>query len=1232
MKEYKDILNRLESLVTERVVIMDGAMGTMIQRYGLTEADYRGERFKDHHKDLKGDNDLLSLTKPEVIEEIHKQFLDAGADIISTNTFNATSASQEDYDMQAHVYEINKASAEIAVRAAEAKMAEDPSRSCFVAGSLGPTSKTLSISPDVNDPGFRAISFDQLMESYYEAAKGLLDGGVDILLPETSFDTLNIKAALFAINKLFDEGHRRVPVMASVTITDRSGRTLSGQTVSAAFNSIEQAGLFSVGINCALGASEMRAYIEELSNVASCYISIYPNAGLPNEFGEYEDNPEKMAEILRGFAEEGWVNLVGGCCGTTPDHIATIAKALEGVTPRQKKEADPTPRYSGLEPLRVTAESNLIMVGERTNVTGSPRFAKRVKEGKMEACLKIARQQVENGANLIDINFDEGMIDSVKMMTDFLNLVAAEPDICKVPIMLDSSKWEVLEAGLKCVQGKGIVNSISLKEGEEVFKERAKLIKRYGAAMIVMAMDENGQAVTKEDKVNICQRSYRILTEEVGIDPWNIVFDPNVLTVGTGLEEHNEYAINFIEAVKEIKATCPHALISGGISNLSFAFRGNNPVREAMHSSFLFHGVKAGLDMGIVNAGMLQIYEEIPEELLERVEDVLFNRREDATERLLEIADKYKGDGKKKKKTADLSWREKSLSERLTYSLVHGNDAFIEEDLEEALKEVGTAIGIIEGPLMDGMNVVGDLFGSGKMFLPQVVKSARVMKKSVAYLTPIIEKEKSAGGSSSSAGKILLATVKGDVHDIGKNIVSVVLGCNNFEIVDLGVMVSCDDIIKAAQEHQVDIIGLSGLITPSLDEMVHNVSEFERLQMNVPVMIGGATTSKVHTAVKIDQHYSGATVHVLDASKAVGVAKNLIHPEKGKEFAGGIASEYEAMREKHEGNQQVKNLISYEKALENKFSCNWENQDIPEPEFTGVRHLKEIDLEEVAEFIDWTPFFHTWGLKGVVPRIFDDKRWGDKAKELYDEAQAMLKKIFDEKLLTANASYGFYPANSRGDDVVVYADESRKEVIETFGFLRQQMKKDISKGIPNYCLADFVAPEESGKADYLGLFAVTAGIGTKELAEQYEKNNDDYNAIMVKALSDRLAEALAEMMHLQVRKDWQYGQDEKLSNDEIIKEKYRGIRPAPGYPACPDHTAKPKLFAMMDVENESGISLTENLAMYPASSVSGFYFSHPESTYFKVGMLGKDQVEDYAKRTGRPLEEVERWLSRYLAY
>lgn len=1232
MKKYEDILTRLEQLLSERVVIMDGAMGTMIQRYGLTEEDYRGQRFAAHHKDLKGDNDLLSLTKPEVILEIHKQFLDAGADIISTNTFNATSASQEDYDMQAYVYEINKTSAELACQAAQATMKADPDRLCFVAGSIGPTSKTLSISPDVNDPGFRSISFDQLMESYYEAARGLLDGGVDILLPETSFDTLNIKAALFAINKLFDEGHRRVPVMASVTITDRSGRTLSGQTISAAFNSIEQAGLFSVGINCALGASEMRSYIEELSDIAGCHVSIYPNAGLPNEFGEYEDNPRMMAEILRGFAEEGWVNMVGGCCGTTPDHIATIAAALKGVTPRKKNERDTTPRLSGLEPLRITSDSNLIMVGERTNVTGSPRFAKRVKEGNLEACLKIARQQVESGANLIDINFDEGMIDSVKMMTDFLNLVGAEPDICKVPIMIDSSKWEVLEAGLKCIQGKGIVNSISLKEGEDVFRERAKLVKRYGAAMVVMAMNENGQAVSIEDKVSICQRAYKILTEEVGIDPWNIVFDPNVLTVGTGLEEHNDYAINFIEATKKIKATCPHALVSGGISNLSFAFRGNNPIREAMHGSFLFHAKKAGLDMGIVNAGMLQIYEEIPAELLERVEDVLFNRRADATERLLEVADQYKGDGSAKKSTVDLSWRQKPLQERLTFALVNGNDSYIEEDLKEAYAELGSAIDIIEGPLMDGMNVVGDLFGSGKMFLPQVVKSARVMKKSVAYLTPIIEQEKSSGSSSSSAGKILMATVKGDVHDIGKNIVAVVLGCNNFEIIDLGVMVRCDDIIKAAKEHQVDIIGLSGLITPSLDEMVHNVSEFERLQMALPVMIGGATTSKVHTAVKIDQHYSGTTVHVLDASKAVGVAKNLLNKETGAKFAAEISEEYTAIRTKHEGEQQIKNIISYQQAVENKLKTDWENMEIPVPEFTGVRTLEDHPLEKIAEFIDWSPFFHAWGMKGLFPRILEDKRWGEKAKELYAEAQELLKKISSEKLIKANGIYGFFPANAVGDDVQIYADDSRSQVIETFSFLRQQVKKDPLKGAPNYCLADFIAPEESGKKDYLGFFAVTAGLGTQELAAKFEKDNDDYNSIMVKALSDRLAEAFAELLHKQVRCEWGYGKNEGLTSEDLIKEKYRGIRPAPGYPACPDHTAKPQLFKLMDVENKTGISLTENLAMYPASSVSGFYFSHPESTYFKVGMLAKDQVEDYARRKGIEVAQVERWLGKYLAY
>ncbi len=1226
----ESIQSAIERELQKRILVLDGAMGTMIQRHKLTEADFRGERFAEHPWDLKGNNDLLVLTKPDVIEAIHRQFLDAGADIIETNTFNSNRVSQADYHLEDRVYELNYAAAQLARRVADTKTAEDPSRPRYVAGAIGPTNRTASMSPNVNDPGFRAVTFDELVEAFREQARGLIDGGVDLLLPETAIDTLNMKAALYAIEDCFNAAGRRLPVMISITITDRSGRTLSGQTPEAFWYSIEHANPLSIGINCALGADDMRPYVEELSNAASCYTSVYPNAGLPNAFGEYDDTPEHMARIIGEFAENGWVNIVGGCCGTTPEHIKAIAEKARHYKPREKSPRPLYTRLSGLEPLRITPETNFVMIGERTNITGSPKFAQYIKAGDLDSAVAVARQQVENGANIIDINMDEGLIDSEAMMTRFLHLIAVEPEIARVPFMIDSSRWSVIEAGLRCIQGKCVVNSISLKEGEEVFKEHARTIRRFGAAVVVMAFDEKGQADTVERKVSIAQRAYRILVDEVGFDPSDIIFDPNVLTVATGMEEHNNYAVAFFEATRQIKQLLPGCKVSGGISNVSFSFRGNQRVREAMHSAFLYHAIRAGLDMGIVNAGMLEVYEEIDKELLEKVEDVLLNRRPDATERLVEYADRIKGEGKRERKTETEAWRQGTVEERLSHALVKGIVDYIDQDVEEARVKYGRPIHVIEGPLMAGMNVVGDLFGAGKMFLPQVVKSARVMKKAVAYLIPFMEKEKEASGDHRSAGKILMATVKGDVHDIGKNIVGVVLGCNNYEVTDLGVMVPADEILRVAKEKNVDIIGLSGLITPSLDEMVHVAKEMEHAGFALPLLIGGATTSKMHTAVKIEPQYTPPTVHVLDASRAVGVVQALLDPKQREAYHNKTREEYAKLREQHAGRRQKTPLLSLEESRARRFAPDWATQTIDRPEFLGVRMLRDYPLEEIIEYIDWSPFFHTWELRGRFPAILEDPRWGDKAKELYDDARQLLEVIVIEKTLHAHGVYGFFPANSDGDDVELYTDESRSELLTTLHFLRQQEAKDA--GLPQYCLADFVAPKNTGRKDYIGAFAVTAGDGVDELVAKYEADHDDYNAIMVKALADRCAEAFAELLHKKARIAWGYGKDEALENEDLIHERYRGIRPAPGYPACPDHTEKRTLFDIINVEENTGINLTENFAMWPAASVSGFYFGHPESKYFGVGKIGRDQVEDYQSRKGMLLSEIERWLSPILNY
>ena len=1215
IEELKDRLHR-------RILVLDGAMGTMIQKRNLSEADFRGTRFATHPCDVKGNNDLLVLTQPDLIGSLHQEYLEAGADMIETNTFNSNAISMADYQMEHLAYELNLAGATVARKAADAVMNKDPSRPRFVAGVLGPTNRTASMSSDVNDPAFRAVTFEQLRKAYYEQVRGLVDGGSDLLLVETIFDTLNAKAAFFAIDQYRQEQGVSIPVMASVTITDQSGRTLSGQTIEAFWHSIVDADPFSVGINCALGAKQMRPYIEELSKRAPVYISCHPNAGLPNAFGGFDETPERMAEDLREFAGNGWLNIVGGCCGSTPEHIAVIAQAVRDLPPHTVVEPDHATRLSGLEPLTIRPELNFVNIGERTNVTGSPKFSRLIRDGQFEEALAVARQQVEGGAQLVDVNMDEAMLDSENAMVRFLNLIASEPDICRVPLMVDSSKWSVIEAGLQCVQGKGVVNSISLKEGEEKFKEQARLVKRYGAAVVVMAFDETGQADTIDRKVDICTRAYKILTEEIAFPPQDIIFDPNILTVATGIEEHNNYAVNFIKAVRRIKATLPHCKTSGGVSNISFSFRGNNVVREAMHSAFLYHAIKAGLDMAIVNAGQLGVYEEIPKDLLELVEDVLLNRRPDATERLVEFAETVQQEGKAVVK-AD-AWREGSVGARLSHALVKGIVDYIDEDVEEARQQYDKPIKIIEGPLMDGMNVVGELFGSGKMFLPQVVKSARVMKKAVAYLLPFMDQEKEASGSRAQ-GKVLLATVKGDVHDIGKNIVGVVLGCNNYAVIDLGVMVPCEKILARAKEEQVDMIGLSGLITPSLDEMAYNAKEMTRQGFDIPLLIGGATTSKAHTAVKIAPGYPEPVVHVTDASLAVNVVRQLLSKEAKSGFVEKVRQQQQQSREAYEGKKTMKKLLPLEEARKRRTPIDWQTSERTTPSFLGTRVIDDQPLSDLVPVIDWSPFFHTWELKGRYPKIFEAPIVGSKAKELFDDAQGLLKDILDNRLLTAKAVYGLFPANSVDDDIEVYTDESRSEVLTTFHTLRQQLEKP--EGDANYALADFIAPKSTGLADYLGGFAVTTGIGIEALCERFEKDHDDYNSIMAKALADRLAEAFAEWLHREVRKAWGYGKEENLSAEDLIRERYRGIRPAPGYPACPDHTEKRILFDLLEAEKVTGIYLTETFAMFPASSVSGLYFAHPQAKYFAVGKIDHDQVKDYAARKQMDVATVERWLS-----
>ncbi len=1215
----------IHEITKDRILVLDGAMGTMIQRYKLTEEQYRGLRFKDFHKDIKGNNDLLVLTQPEIIRQIHQAYLDVGTDIIETNTFNANAISMADYDMQDLVYEINLEAAKIAKAACQGY--KDKPR--FVAGALGPTTRSASISPDVNNPGERGVSFDELVEAYYEQARGLADGGVDLFLVETAFDTLNAKAALFAIDTLKEERSLSTPVMVSGTITDSSGRTLSGQTIEAFWISIKHIPLFSVGLNCALGAKELRPYIETLSKISDVFVSAYPNAGLPNEFGEYDQSPDEMQEFIKDFASSGFVNIIGGCCGTTPEHIGAMVEAVKNITPRTIPTVNRLPMYAGLEPLIVRPELNFINIGERTNVTGSKKFARLIKEENFEEALSVARQQVEGGAQIIDINMDEGMLDSIAAMKKFLLLVMSEPDIAKLPIMIDSSKFSVIEEGLKCVQGKCIVNSISMKEGVEEFKKHARIVKRYGAAAVVMAFDEVGQADTISRKVEICKRAYDILTKEVNFPAEDIIFDPNIFAVATGIEEHNEYAINFIEACRQIKELCPGALISGGVSNISFSYRGNNVVREAMHSAFLFHAIQAGMDMGIVNAGMVEVYEEIPAKLLTKVEDVLFNRTPNATDALTDYAEEVRGAGKKR--VQDLSWRRENVQERLAHSLIKGITDFIDVDVEEARQQYDQPLSVIEGPLMDGMNRVGDLFGSGKMFLPQVVKSARVMKKAVAILTPYIEEAK-LSSASSSKGKILMATVKGDVHDIGKNIVGVVLACNNYEIIDLGVMVPANKILEEAVSQNVDIIGLSGLITPSLDEMVYVASEMERMGMKTPLLIGGATTSKIHTAVKIDPQYSGPVIHVLDASKSVGVASALLSQNENNRnnFFLDTKRQYEELRIKRAARKDFKKYVSIENARLNKMTFDWSNFTPYTPNLLGIKVFRNIDLAKLVDFIDWTPFFISWQLHGRFPAILKDKVVGQEATKLYKDAQEMLTLIVKNKWLVASGVVGLFPCNAVGDDIEIY-DPETYELLHTCHHLRQQRQKATGK--PNYCLSDFVAPKESKMKDYIGAFAVTAGGKIEQKVKEFEGNHDDYNAILLKALADRLAEAFAEYLHLLVRKDlWAYVEQEDLGNNQLIAEDYQGIRPAPGYPACPDHTEKETLFNLLSVEENTGISLTESYAMYPAASVSGWYFSHPQSTYFGLGNILEDQVVDYVNRKSIVKDEIERWLAPVLNY
>lgn len=1220
-------LTFLKAQSQKRILILDGAMGTMIQRHRLSEQDYRGKQFADFPHDLKGNNDLLAITQPEIILDIHKAYLNAGSDLIETNTFNANTVSLADYHMQHLAYDFNLAAAKLARRAVDEVTQQTPDKPRFVVGILGPTNRTASLSPDVNDPGFRNITFDELLIAYQEAIRGLVDGGVHILMIETIFDTLNCKAAIFAIEQYFAENNIRLPVMISGTITDASGRTLSGQTTEAFWNSIAHAKPFSIGLNCALGAKQLRPYIQELSKIADTLVSAHPNAGLPNAFGEYDETPEAMAIDIKEFAESGFLNIVGGCCGTTPEHIRAIAETVADVSPRAIPSVSKACRLSGLEPVTIDETSLFVNVGERTNVTGSKRFADLIRADDYATALGVAREQVENGAQIIDINMDEGMIDAEKAMVKFLNLIAAEPDICRVPVMIDSSKWSVIFAGLKCMQGKGIVNSISLKDGEAAFIEKAALARRLGAAVVVMAFDEAGQADNEERKVAICTRAYKILVETVGFPPEDIIFDPNIFAIATGIEEHNNYAIDFINATRRIKQTLPCALISGGVSNISFAFRGNNPLREAIHAVFLYHAIKAGMDMGIVNAGNLAIYEDIPKDLLILIEDVVLNRRSDATDRLLEVASTIKG--QEKSKTEDLSWREKSVAERLCHALVHGINTYITEDTEEARQTFKIPLHIIEGPLMDGMNIVGDLFGAGKMFLPQVVKSARVMKQAVAYLLPFMENDEGATNRAAK-GKILLATVKGDVHDIGKNIVGVVLRCNNYDIIDLGVMVPCEKILTTARDEKVDIIGLSGLITPSLEEMTHVATEMQHQQFTMPLLIGGATTSRAHTALKIEPHYSGAVVHVVDASRAVNVVNKLLSETTKKEFIQETRDEYVKLRDRHQHKKSENEIVTLEQARANKLKVDWQTYTPPAPQFLGTKSFMRYPLSALCETIDWSPFFHAWELAGSYPKIFEDEIIGESAKNLFADAQKMLDTLLTQQWLQANAVIGFFPANSVGDDIEIYADENRDQVITTFHMLRQQTSK--GSGRENLCLADFVAPKNSGLRDYLGCFAVTAGIGVDEMVAQLESKHDDYNSILLKALADRFAEAFAEHMHARVRKEfWGYVPEENLSNEELIREQYRGIRPAPGYPACPDHTEKTELFALLKAAENAQMTLTENFAMLPASSVSGFYFSHLAARYFGVGKIAEDQLEDYAKRKQMDKAILKRWLAPNLS-
>jgi 5-methyltetrahydrofolate--homocysteine methyltransferase len=1285
----------IKEILKNRILVLDGAMGTMIQRHNLGDADYRGERFVTWPHDLKGNNDLLSITRPDVIKEIHAQYYEAGADIVETNSFSGTTIAMADYGMESLVYELNYESARIAREVANEFTAKNPDKPRFVAGSMGPTNRTASLSPDVNNPGFRAVTFDELVDAYYEQVQGLVDGGADILLVETIFDTLNAKAALFAIDKYFADPQPPIAevraqfpvvkgaintylsslddtsnaqsgafVMVSGTITDASGRTLSGQTTEAFLTSVSHLPLLSVGLNCALGADLMRPYVQTLANEAPFFTSAHPNAGLPNEMGEYDESPEQMASVIEGFLQDNFINIIGGCCGTTPDHIKAIADVAARYKPRQIPQKEVVQKLSGLEPLKITKESNFLNIGERCNVTGSKKFARLIRENDYDTALSIAREQVENGAQVVDINMDEGMIDGVAAMTTFVNLIASEPDIARVPLMIDSSKWEVIEAGLKCTQGKAIVNSISLKEGEEKFKEYARTVLRYGAATVVMAFDEVGQADSYERRIEICQRAYNILVNEVGFPPQDIIFDPNILTVATGIEEHNNYAVDFINATRWIKQNLPHAKVSGGVSNISFSFRGNEPVREAMHSAFLYHAIKAGMDMGIVNAGQLTVYDDIPKDFLELIEDVLLNRREDSTERLVAFAETVKGKGKEKDESEILAWRTLPVRERLTHSLVKGISDFIDEDVEECRHQFDRPLEVIEGPLMDGMNVVGDLFGEGKMFLPQVVKSARVMKKAVAYLLPFIEEAKQNNASSETEtakgpSKILLATVKGDVHDIGKNIVGVVLGCNNYEVIDLGVMVPTDKILAEAKRHNVDIIGLSGLITPSLDEMVGVAKEMERQGFKIPLLIGGATTSRIHTAVKIDPHYSGPVIHVLDASRSVPVAGRLTQSDESFEASlVSIKAEYAQLREDHARRKQDKNYRSFADAQANKVAIDWDNYQVTKPKFLGTKVFEDYSLSEIAKYIDWTPFFQTWQLHGKYPAIFEDPIVGNEAQKLYEDAAVLLGEIIRDKSLKAKAVVGFFPANSDGDDIMLHDFEetihetacdkhgshkttiykpktsatasTEVESLAVLHNLRQQNQK--AAGLPNICLSDYIKPFSSNVTDYIGGFAVTAGIGIEALLEKYDSAHDDYNSIMVKAIADRLAEAFTELMHERVRKEfWGYDTNESLDNEALIKEQYRGIRPAPGYPACPDHTEKATLWNLLQPDR-IGISITESFAMYPASSVSGWYFAHPDARYFTVGKIQKDQVVDYAKRKGMSIEEAERWLAPTLGY